>query len=164
VAEKSPSQIDAARALNCFRVNTIGPLLLMKHFAALLPRTHTPLRHENGLPAHAVWASMSARVGSTTDNLMGGWYSYRASKAGVTSAARTFDLYLQGVAGNKAISIAQHPGTVKTDFSRDYWGYVEGDRLFTPEFAAEKLVDVATTLSVNGRGKLWDWKGEQIAP
>jgi hypothetical protein len=82
----------------------------------------------------------------------------------VTSAARTFDLYLQGVAGEKAISIAQHPGTVKTDLSREYWEYVEGDRLFTPEFAAEKLVDVATTVGVGGRGKLWDWKGEQIAP
>lgn len=95
---------------------------------------------------------------------MGGWYTYRASKAGVTSLAKSFDLYLRNSAGDNAISIAQHPGTVKTELSKEYWGHVESEQLFLPDFAAKQLVSVANRVGLNGRGKFWDWRGEEIKP
>ncbi|OBT41230.1 hypothetical protein VE00_09243 [Pseudogymnoascus sp. WSF 3629] len=162
--ERSPGQIDSHHAIESFKVNTIGPLLILKHFCDFLPRKNAVLEGEVGLPERAVYSSMGASVGSTSNNIMGGWYTYRASKAGVTSLAKSFDLYLQGVSGDNAISIAQHPGSVKTELSRDYWDHVEEDKLFSPELAAEKLVGVAGSVGLNGRGKFWDWRGEEVKP
>lgn len=163
--EKSPSQIDANQVLATFKVNTIGPLLMIKHFAPFLPRKKQALTSVEGLPGHAVWATMSARVGSTTDNQLGGWYSYRASKAGVNSLTKTFDQYLKISSGDKAMAIALHPGTVKTGLSKQFWGNVKQEKLFSPEYAAEALVKVVRSLELEqGRGRCWDWKGEEIAP
>ncbi len=162
--EKSPSQIDYDLALQTFKINTLGPMLLMKHFNAFLPRKSTRLSPINGLPSHAFWGTMAARVGSTTDNVKGGWYSYRASKAGVVSLAKTFDLYLQGVCGEKAVSVALHPGTVKTGLSREFWDKVEGGKLFEPELAARQLVEVAGAAGMDMRGKFLDWAGKEIKP
>ncbi|KFY04311.1 hypothetical protein V491_09392 [Pseudogymnoascus sp. VKM F-3775] len=162
--ERSPGQIDSHHAIETFKVNTIGPLLILKHFCDFLPRKNAVLEAEVGLPERAVYSSMGASVGSTSNNIMGGWYTYRASKAGVTSLAKSFDLYLQGVSGENAISIAQHPGSVKTELSKDYWDRVEEDKLFSPELAAEKLVGVAGSVGLNGRGKFWDWRGEEVKP
>jgi len=180
--EKSPAQIDAQHALDTFKVNTLGPLLLLKHFSPFLPRKKADLipvpesdtetenkseaNDDDGLPPHAVWSSMAARVGSTTHNRMGGWYSYRASKAAVTSLMRTFDLYLQQNTTQErpAMAIALHPGTVKTELSREFWDGVPEGQLFTPEFAAEKLVHVVRSVGLDGRGRCWDWKGEEVLP
>ncbi|KAL2689531.1 hypothetical protein Neosp_003585 [[Neocosmospora] mangrovei] len=167
--EKNPSQVDAEASLEQFRVNTVGPLLLIKHFDAFLPKRTTelassPESDELQLPDHAVWLSMAARVGSTTDNRAGGWFSYRASKAGVISLGKSYDNFLRGRSGDKAISVAYHPGTVKTDLSKDFWNSVEEGKLFTPEYAAEKLVSVATGLSLDQRGKCWAWEGEEVPP
>jgi NAD(P)-dependent dehydrogenase (short-subunit alcohol dehydrogenase family) len=107
---------------------------------------------------------MAARVGSTTHNGLGGWFSYRASKAGVISIAKTLDLYLRAGSGDKALSVAYHPGTVKTELSREFWDSVHKDKLLSPEFAAEKLVELVTTLQVEQRGRCWDWKGEEVPP
>ncbi|KAK5149965.1 hypothetical protein LTR04_006917, partial [Oleoguttula sp. CCFEE 6159] len=75
--EKSPTQIDAANALLTFQTNTLGPLLLLKHLSRFLPRKSTAISTDtDGLPPQAVWATMSARVGSIGDNRLGGWYSY----------------------------------------------------------------------------------------
>ena len=107
---------------------------------------------------------MAARVGSTTDNVKGGWYSYRASKAGMVSLAKTFDLYLQGVSGEHAVSVALHPGTVKTGLSKDFWDKVEGGKLFTPELAAKQLCEVVGRAEVGDRGLFLDWQGKIIKP
>lgn len=139
---------------------------MMKHFSSFLPGKKIPLDSETDidLPQQAVYASMSARVGSTTDNSLGGWYSYRASKAGVNSLTKTFDLWIKNTSGEKAMAIALHPGTVKTGLSKEFWGGVPKEKLFTPEFAAENLVKVAKTVGLEGRGRCWDWKGEEILP
>ena len=163
-AEKSPAQIDYNTALETFKINTLGPMMLLKHFCAFLPRKTTHLGKLDGLPDYGVWGAMAARVGSTHDNAKGGWYSYRASKAGVVSLAKTFDLYLRGSAGENAVSVALHPGTVKTDLSKDYWNQVEGGKLFTPEFAAERLVAVVNEMGKEHRGKFLDWQGKEIMP
>lgn len=167
--EKSPKQIDADLSLETFKINTIGPLLLIKHFSELLPKKTTDMAEISGddavrLPHHATWLSMSARVGSITDNRAGGWYSYRASKTAVSSISKSFDNFLLAGSGDNAISVAYHPGTVKTGLSKGFWDSVAKDKLFSPEYAAERMVDVLSKLEVRQRGKCWDWKNEEVPP
>jgi NAD(P)-dependent dehydrogenase (short-subunit alcohol dehydrogenase family) len=172
--EKSPSQIDYAKALDSFKVNSLGPLLLMKHLSQFIPpksapefaagsdaaSSATPL----SLPSHAIYAMMAARVGSISDNASGGWYSYRASKAAVFQLAKSFDLYLRTKSAQRAIAVALHPGTVRTDFTKEFWG---GREMLEPTDAAGKLLEVLAGLSSEakgGRGRCWDWKGEEVLP
>jgi len=162
--EKSPSQLDHAHITQTFTINTIGPLLLMKHFTPFLPTKASTLASEPGLPPHAVWLTMSARVGSTTDNQLGGWFSYRASKAGVTSITKSLDNWLVGKSGEKAMAMAYHPGTVKTGLSKEFWGSIPKEKLFTPEFAVEKMVGVVQNIGLEQRGRCWDWKGTEVLP
>ncbi|KAJ5995475.1 hypothetical protein N7481_002452 [Penicillium waksmanii] len=173
--EKSPSQIDAASALDSFQVNALGPLLLMKHLSQFLPAKSTPefqikSTSETGggsqleLPSHAVYAMMAARVGSISDNSSGGWYSYRASKASVFQLAKTFDLYLRSKSGKNALAVALHPGTVRTDFTKDFW---KGREMLEPLDSAERLLKFLIGMSPDfdgGRGKCWDWKGDEVYP
>lgn len=141
-------------------------MLLLKHFSAFLPKKSTNLSSDDPdvLPPRATWANMSARVGSITDNGLGGWYSYRASKAGLNQITKSFDNFLKTSAGENALSVALHPGTVKTGLSKEFWGNVKEEKLFSPEFAAEKLLEVVRTRGIDDRGKIWDWKGEEILP
>ncbi|EME89288.1 uncharacterized protein MYCFIDRAFT_70475 [Pseudocercospora fijiensis CIRAD86] len=162
--EKSPSQINYDDALTTFRTNTLGPMLMLKHFSPFLPRKATKLSDEEGLPKAAVWANMSARVGSISDNRLGGWYSYRASKAAVNQLTKSFDNFLRTSAGDNAMSISLHPGTVKTDLSKEFWNNVKEEKLFSPDFAAEKLIEVIKSRALDDRGKCWDWKGEEVPP
>ncbi|KAK8212844.1 hypothetical protein M8818_003009 [Zalaria obscura] len=162
--EKSPTKIDYNEALLTFQTNTLGPLMMLKHFDSFLPRKSTALASLQDLPNQAVWATMSARVGSISDNRLGGWYSYRASKAGVNQITKTFDNHLRIKSDDKAIAIALHPGTVKTGLSHEFWGNVQEDKLFSAEFSAEKLLDVIRSRRLEDRGKCWDWKGEEVPP
>ena len=166
--EKSPSQLDHEHLTQTFAVNTIGPLLLTKHFSPFLPTKRLSLSSQTpspeGLPAHSVWLNMSARVGSTSDNGLGGWYSYRASKAGVNSITKSFDQWLKVRSGDNAMAIAYHPGTVKTGLSKEFWGNVKEGKLFEPEYAVEKMGEVVRSVGVEGRGRCWDWKGAEILP
>jgi NAD(P)-dependent dehydrogenase (short-subunit alcohol dehydrogenase family) len=166
--EKSPAQINADDALLTFRTNTLGPMLMLKHFSPFLPKKKAALstdpREMHGLPSIATTAVMSARVGSISDNRLGGWYSYRASKAGVNQVVRTFDNHLRTASGENAIAVALHPGTVKTEFSKEFWGGVKEGKLFEREWVAERLVDVVGSVGVQGRGKCWDWDGKEVPP
>lgn len=166
--EKAPSQIDAKDALLTFQTNTLGPMLMIKHFSSFLPKKRAEIsEHEDmmeGLPHAASMAIMSARVGSISDNKLGGWYSYRASKAGVNQVVKTFDNYLRTSSGDKALAVALHPGTVKTEFSKEFWGGVKKEKLFEKEWVAERLVDVVRQVGVDGRGKCWDWDGKEVPP
>ncbi|WPG97577.1 NAD(P)-binding protein [Acrodontium crateriforme] len=162
--EKSPGQINYNDALLTFQTNTLGPMMLIKHFSPFLPRKATKISQETGIPKQAVWANMSARVGSIGDNQLGGWYSYRASKAGVNQVTKTFDNYLKTSAGDQAMSIALHPGTVKTGLSKEFWGNVKEGKLFSPKFSTEKLTEVINSRTIEDRGKCWDWKGEEVPP
>lgn len=105
---------------------------------------------------------MSARVGSISDNALGGWYSYRASKAAVNQIVKTFDIYLKQRSGDKAIGVGLHPGTVKTGLSKEFWGKVREEKLFSGEFAAERLGVVVKGVGVDGRGRCWDWEGKEV--
>ncbi|RAH62399.1 NAD(P)-binding protein [Aspergillus piperis CBS 112811] len=172
--EKSPTQIDAANALHSFQVNALGPMLLMKHLAPFLPTKSSAtfadvslsahVQRPWKLPSHAIYAMMAARVGSISDNSTGGWYSYRASKASVFQLTKTFDLYLRSRSRDRALAVALHPGTVQTDFTKDYW---DGRHMLQPEESAVKLLQHLCGMQTgdsDGRGRCWDWKGEEVLP
>ncbi|OJJ85436.1 uncharacterized protein ASPGLDRAFT_124028 [Aspergillus glaucus CBS 516.65] len=163
--EKSPSQISASNALHSFQVNALGPLLLMKHLTPFLPTKSSPpfepTRDGVNLPSHAIYAMMAARVGSISDNSSGGWYSYRASKAAVFQLAKTLDLHLRTRSRERSCAVALHPGTVRTDFTREYW---DGREMLAADEAAGKLLGVLVEMGMEGRGRCWDWRGEEVVP
>jgi NAD(P)-dependent dehydrogenase (short-subunit alcohol dehydrogenase family) len=175
--ERSPNLVNAKDALLTFQTNTMGPLLMIKHFHQLLPTKQAQAKLEEDADAdseiwkglhrsRATFAMMSARVGSITDNKLGGWYSYRASKAGVNQLVKTFDNHLKTTAGDSAMVVGFHPGTVKTGLSKEFWKSVKKEKLFEPEFVAERLVGMCAEdgLDISGRGKCWDWDGKEVPP
>ncbi|KAF8250541.1 NAD(P)-binding protein [Wilcoxina mikolae CBS 423.85] len=159
--ERSPQQLDKAHIQQTLETNLLGPMLILKHFSQFIPYGNRKNDgEEEGKPA--VWANMSARVGSMADNKSGGWYSYRASKAGLNAVTKSFDLHLKQKCGDRAFCVSLHPGTVKTGLSQEFWDHVPPEKLFEPEFAAGKMLDVVMGLGVEDRGKFWDWKGERV--
>ncbi|KAK3693977.1 hypothetical protein B0T22DRAFT_57475 [Podospora appendiculata] len=164
--EKAPAQVDYHAALETYKVNALGPLLLMKYFEGFLPRKATDMAtgDRDGIPTHAVWANMSARVGSISDNKLGGWYSYRSSKAAVNSLTKSLDVQLRSRSGDKAVAMAYHPGTVKTDLSRAFWGSVANGSLFAVDDAAARMARVVLGAGLNMRGRVWDYKGNEVMP
>jgi NAD(P)-dependent dehydrogenase (short-subunit alcohol dehydrogenase family) len=169
--EKSPAQIQAGKALRTLGVNVIGPMLLAKHFSPYLPRKATetlPSADDSmkGLPKTAVMAMMSARVGSITDNKLGGWYSYRASKAAVNQLVKSLDIYANQTSGGKSMVLGLHPGTVKTDFSEEFWASVGERGMLSPEQSANHLHRVVLEHGESGEGggRCWDWKGIEVPP
>ena len=147
-AEKSWRELDAAQMAQSFAINAIGPALVMKHFLPLLPREGS-----------AVFATLSARVGSIGDNRLGGWYSYRASKAALNQLVRTAAIELTRHAPN-AICVALHPGTVDTGLSSSF--AKTGLDVQTPELAAERLLEVIAKLTAAHNGGFFDYNGETV--
>ena len=78
---------------------------------------------------------------------------------------KTFDNLLEACStGENAMSVALHPGTVKTGLSEKFWGNVREEKLFSVEYAAEKLMEVVNGRTQDERGRCWDWKGEEVPP
>lgn len=148
--EKSWRALDAGALTHVFAVNAIGPALLAKHLLPLMPRT-----------GRAVFAALSARVGSIGDNRLGGWYGYRASKAALNQMLRTLAIEL---ARNRpdAICIGLHPGTVATGLSEPFRSGVAPDRLFTPDDAAARLLNVLARAVPAESGSVLDWAGRPV--
>lgn len=146
--EKSWRDLDAAQMARAFAVNAIGPALLMKHFLPLLPRQ-----------GRSVFATLSARVGSIGDNRLGGWYSYRASKAALNQFVRTAAIEL-GRRQPAALCVALHPGTVGTSLSAPF--VKAGLDVQTPEQAAERLLDVIDHLPPGCSGGFFDHRGDPV--
>lgn len=159
--EKTPQQINYEDSLQTFKINTLGPMLAIKHFSQFLPKRNQTLDQYEGLPSIAVWATMSARVGSIGDNKLGGWFAYRASKAAVNQVSKTFQNNLT-MTKRPAISVTLHPGTVKTHLSKDFWDSTKPEKLFTPEYSAKKLHSVIQGLDEKSGGGQFDWKGDSI--
>jgi NAD(P)-dependent dehydrogenase (short-subunit alcohol dehydrogenase family) len=164
IPEKAPDKIGYDSALETLKMNLLAPMMLAKHFAPLLPRKAAKLEDVEGLPSQSVLAMMSARVGSISDNKLGGWYSYRASKAGVNQLAKSVDIYLKMQSATNAMCVSLHPGTVKTGLSEEFWKSTPEEKLFSPEFSAERLLEVVKGLDEDDRGKCWDWEGKMIPP
>jgi NAD(P)-dependent dehydrogenase (short-subunit alcohol dehydrogenase family) len=107
-------------------------------------------------------ALLSARVGSITDNRLGGWYGYRASKAALNQLVRTAAIEV-GRTRSEAVLVALHPGTVDTAMSRPFQAGVAADRLFSPAHSAACLARVLGGLTAAESGEFFDWNGEAIA-
>ncbi|RXW25147.1 hypothetical protein EST38_g662 [Candolleomyces aberdarensis] len=155
--EKLPEELDWSHIKQTFQVNVISHLLMIKHFWKFLPHGAT---HQH-LDRPARWIHITARVGSIEDNHLGGWYSYRSSKTALNQVVKTFDLHLMRH-GKNALCVGLHPGTVRTDLSRGYWGPEKARATFSSEEAARNLVEVVENLRTEQRGKIWDWAGKEI--
>lgn len=149
-AEKGLAQLDLAGLQASFLINAFAPALLLKHLLPLLRG-----RHPCG------FAALSARVGSIGDNRLGGWYSYRAGKAALNQLLHTASIELARL-NPQARVILLHPGTTDTELSRPFQAGVPAGRLFTPDFAAERLLEVLTRRTPADSGSFWDWNGQPV--
>lgn len=145
--EKSIRAISATAMADQFALNAIGPALVLRHAPKLLRRE-----------GRAVFALLSARVGSIGDNRLGGWISYRAAKAAVNQIVHTGAIELARTHPH-AVCVALHPGTVKTAFTKKYLGRhpaVEASE------AAGNLINVLQSLEPAQTGGFFDWAGKEI--
>jgi NAD(P)-dependent dehydrogenase (short-subunit alcohol dehydrogenase family) len=150
--EKTMRELDPERMARSFAVNAIGPALVAKHFLPLLAKGK-----------RSVFAILSARVGSIADNRLGGWYSYRASKAALNQLIRTLAIETKRL-NDRAIVVGLHPGTVDTRLSKPFQANVAPGQLFDPGRAAVQLLDVIDELTVKDSGNILAWDGTTIAP
>ena len=148
--EKSWRAINSYSLEQAFRINTIGPALIAKHFLPLM-------RHDG----KSVFACLSARVGSIEDNRLGGWYAYRASKAALNMIIKTLSIELSRSNPN-VICVGLHPGTVDTALSKPFQGNIRPEKLFTPEKAAKALLSVVDNLTPADSGKIFACDGAVI--
>lgn len=148
--EKSIKAIDAEFLIENIRINTLPTLLIAKHFSAALKKSSAPKL-----------ATVSARVGSIEDNRLGGWYSYRISKAALNMALKTLSIEWKHSHSNGCIA-ALHPGTNDTPLSKPYQANVAPKNLFNPTYTASQFVDLLSRLDSSQSGKFWAWDGTEI--
>ncbi|MEM5516089.1 SDR family NAD(P)-dependent oxidoreductase [Henriciella sp. AS95] len=133
-----------------FDINTFGPALIAKHFLSIMPNDR-----------RAVFAAVSARVGSISDNRLGGWHAYRASKAALNMLIRNFAIEWRRK-NDQSICVGLHPGTVDTDLSKPFQANVPGKQLFSAEQSAGYLLGVVDRLTPEDTGKVFDWAGKEV--
>jgi NAD(P)-dependent dehydrogenase (short-subunit alcohol dehydrogenase family) len=148
--EKSMREIDSIALARLFVVNAAGPTLVAKHFLPKLRKGSKTLL-----------AALSARVGSIGDNRLGGWYSYRASKAALNMLLRTLAIE-HARQWPESIVAGLHPGTVDTDLSRPYTSRTPAHKLFSVETSARHLIKVMDQLSPEDTGHTFAWDGTRI--
>ncbi|WP_404344430.1 SDR family NAD(P)-dependent oxidoreductase [Vreelandella venusta] len=148
--EKRLEQLDEDAFAQVMHINAAAPALLL---AALKPSLQG--KHPT------IIASLSARVGSITDNGYGGWYSYRASKAAHNMLMKTAAIELTRL-NKQSIVLCLHPGTTDTQLSKPFQARVPTEKLFTPEFVAQQLLEVIAKRTPTETGSFWDWAGEPI--
>ena len=133
-----------------FRVNAIGPLMVVKPLVPLMTRK-----------GRAIIANLSARVGSISDNRLGGWYGYRASKSAQHMMTKTLSIELKRT-HPEMICVGLHPGTVATELSAPFSSRVDPEKLFSPEEAATKLLAVIEKLMPGDTGKVFAYDGSEV--
>lgn len=148
-AEKSLAQLDLAGLQASFASNAFAPILLLKHLLPLLRKQ--PM----------TFAALSARVGSIGDNHLGGWYSYRASKAALNQLLRSASVELKRL-NPQATVLSLHPGTTDTELSKPFQGNVPAERLFTPTYTADRLLQVIARHGPADSGSFWAWNDTPI--
>ena len=148
--EKSYRALDAAAMAELYRVNAIGPAMIAKHLLPLLPRDR-----------RAVFAVLSARVGSISDNRLGGWHSYRAAKAALNMMIVNFAIECRR-SHPQAIIAALHPGTVDTALSAPFQRGLREGQLNSPAVAATALLHTLAQLQPEDSGGLFAWDGTRL--
>ena len=148
--EKRLADVRADALVAGFAVNAFGPLLVAKHFEPLLAHRE-----------RAVFASISARVGSIGDNRLGGWYAYRGAKAAQNMFTRTLAIEWARSHRN-VICVALHPGTTDTDLSRPFQANVPPGKLFSTGRTVRQLLEVIDRLAPADTGRFLAWDGSEI--
>jgi NAD(P)-dependent dehydrogenase (short-subunit alcohol dehydrogenase family) len=144
--EKKLADLHYEQMLETFQANTFGPALILRHFSPLLDRDR------------GVLAVISAKVGSIEDNRLGGWYSYRASKAALNMFLKTAAIEVKRSKPN-AVLVALHPGTVNSNLSRPYNGEKIGR---SPADAAADMLRVLDALTFENTGQFHSWNGDRL--
>ncbi len=148
--EKTWRALDPAALARVHHINTIGPALVAKHF---LPNLAPDAR--------AIFAAISARVGSIEDNGLGGWHAYRASKAALNQIIKTLSIELARK-NDQALCVGLHPGTVASALSEPFQRGVAPGKLFTPDHSAACMLSVLDGLPADASGGLYAWDGARI--
>ena len=150
--EKKISQLHTDQFQWSFYTNTIIPALIIKHFSSLMAKDKP-----------SIMAHLSAKIGSISDNRLGGWYSYRCSKAALNMLIKTTAIEMKRL--NPFFSIVGlHPGTVRTSLSRPFT-HSSNKTIFTPEESVEQLFkNVLSSISTDDSGKLFSYSGDEILP
>lgn len=133
-----------------FAINTIGPALVAKHFLPVMRKDDK-----------SVFACLSARVGSISDNGLGGWYAYRASKAALNMVLKNLSIEAQR-RYKQMIILGLHPGTVDSSLSEPFQGNVSKEKLFTAQYSAQKLLEVIDNATFENSGDIIAWDGQRI--
>jgi NAD(P)-dependent dehydrogenase (short-subunit alcohol dehydrogenase family) len=148
--ERTYKRLDPQAMARVFALNTIGPALIAKHMLPLMPRDR-----------RFVFAALSARVGSIGDNRLGGWHSYRASKAALNMLIRNFALEMARTHPEGVVA-GLHPGTVDSALSQPFQSNLPEGQLTAPEDAAANLVEVLARLGPQDTGKVFDFRGDEV--
>ena len=147
--EKTYKNIDLTFMKKNFEINVMGPALIMKHFLPLLDTDQK-----------SIFATLSAKVGSISDNRYGGWYSYRASKAALNQMIKTASIELK-MKNKNAICVAIHPGTVTSKLSKPF--QKDNLKIQSNEESAKNITGVIVGLKVSNSGLFFDWNGSIIS-
>jgi len=148
-AEKGLAQLTLASMQASFATNTFAPILLLKHLLPLLRKQPS------------TFAALSARVGSIGDNRLGGWYSYRASKAALNQLLHTASIELKRL-NNASSVLAIHPGTTDTELSKPFQANVPAEQLFEPAFTADRIIELVGAHGPADSGTFWAWNDKPI--
>jgi len=148
--ERTLKRLDPEAMQRVLALNTIGPALVAKHMLPLMPRAR-----------RFVFAALSARVGSISDNGLGGWHSYRASKAALNMLLKNFALEM-GRTHKEGVVVGLHPGTVDTALSEPFQSGLPEGQLTEPMDAAGNLLDVLAGLNPEDSGAVFDFAGKRI--
>ncbi len=150
--EKTYRALDAEQLVHAYRINAVGPALLVKH---LIPRLNRDRGCHVGI--------LSARVGSISDNRLGGWHAYRASKAALNMLIKNYAIEMARK-NDRFVIVGLQPGTTDTRLSAPFQRNVPESQLQTPEFTAAHLVDVMQRLDLQDSGGLFDFLGIPFDP
>jgi NAD(P)-dependent dehydrogenase (short-subunit alcohol dehydrogenase family) len=150
--EKSLRELSARKFQRLFEVNTVIPALIAKHF---LPRLNTDTT--------SFFSFLSARAGSISDNQMGGWYAYRAAKAALNMVIKNAAIEISR-RNKKAVIVGLYPGMVDSELSKPFQRGVPAEKIFSPSFAAQKLMSVMASLTPEQSGRFFDWDGQEVLP
>ena len=148
--EKAYRAVSGEGLAELFAINAIGPALIAKHVLPLMPRDRLTM-----------FAALSARVGSISDNRLGGWHAYRASKAALNMLVRNLAIELSR-SHPQAVAVTLHPGTVDTGLSQPFQKGVAADKLFDADYAAGRLLAVIDGLTPAQSGGLFAWDGAEV--
>ncbi len=145
--EKTINVVKQKSMIDMMTINAIGPALLLKNFSKKLDKTK-----------FSVFVNLSARVGSITDNRLGGWISYRSSKAALNQIIKTSSIEINRRNKN-AICVGLHPGTVKTRFTEKFQNTTE---TISPDESVKMMMKVVENLSVDDNGYCFAYDGKVI--